>query len=168
VSVRRWPRATVWGASTAPDVAEAELAGIFSVVDRARRLLGIIARSTRRLAVLIVGCGVTAAGLVMIVTPGPGIVVIVAGLAILATEFTWAEILLERAKKQAVKAKDAAVRGGAGLLRRRRTITVEVTEVDLVEIDSPSAALHGPPTPHGHVEIVAITVTERTDTVDAD
>lgn len=99
-------------------------------MDRFRQLLGIILRSTRRLAVLVIGCAVTGAGLVMMVTPGPGIVVIVAGLAILATEFTWAEILLDRAKKQALKAKDAAVRQAGGFLRRRRTVTVEMIEVE--------------------------------------
>jgi len=103
-------------------------------VDRFRQLLGIIVRSTRRLAVLVIGCAVTCAGLVMMVTPGPGLIVIVAGLAILATEFTWAEILLERAKRQALRAKDAAVRRGAGLLRRRRTVTVEVVELDVIEV----------------------------------
>jgi uncharacterized protein (TIGR02611 family) len=159
---------------------------VFSGVDRARQLLGVIVRSTRRLAVLVVGAAVTVAGLVMLVTPGPGLVVIIAGLAILATEFTWAEILLERAKRQALRAKDAAVRQ-AGLLRRRRTITVELTEVTEVfelpttEDGSATAAageadpaeappprpLHGPPVPLGHVELLAISIVDRTETVDA-
>jgi uncharacterized protein (TIGR02611 family) len=136
-------------------------------VDRLRGLLGVIVRSTRRLAVLVVGCAVLAAGLVMMVTPGPGLVVIIAGLAILATEFTWAEILLERAKKQALRAKNAAFRR-AGLLRRRRTITIEVTE--MVELppgagDGAGGPVHGPPTPEGHVELLAITVVDEVDVV---
>jgi uncharacterized protein (TIGR02611 family) len=131
-------------------------------VDRLRGLLGVIVRSTRRLAVLVVGCAVTTAGLVMMVTPGPGLVVIIAGLAILATEFTWAEILLERAKKQALRAKNAAFRRGAGLVRRRRTIVLEVTEL----IEPPDGLVHGPPTPDGHVELLSITVVERVDIVD--
>jgi hypothetical protein len=40
----------------------------------------------------------------MLVLPGPGIVVIIAGLAILAKEFTWAERTLDKAKEQASKA----------------------------------------------------------------
>ena len=145
-------------------------------MDRLRRLLGVIVRSTRRLAVLVIGCAVVTAGLVMMVTPGPGLVVIVAGLAILATEFTWAEILLERAKKQALRAKDAAVRRGKGFLRRRRTVTIEVTElVDVSDptssvedsVDDASPALHGPPVPAGHVELLSITVTDRTEIVDS-
>ncbi|MCY2967473.1 MAG: PGPGW domain-containing protein [Planctomycetota bacterium] len=48
----------------------------------------------RKLVVLILGCSVVAVGVVMIVTPGPAIVVIPAGIAILATEFFWAKRLL--------------------------------------------------------------------------
>jgi uncharacterized protein (TIGR02611 family) len=103
-------------------------------------------RSTRRLAVLVLGCAVTAAGLVMMVTPGPGLVVIIAGLAILATEFTWAEILLERARKQAVRAKNVAVRKAGGLRRRTRRLRVrvgqQVTEVTVTELVE-----YGPPAP---------------------
>ncbi|WP_205712217.1 PGPGW domain-containing protein [Euzebya rosea] len=46
--------------------------------------------AARRVAVTVVGGVVLAAGLVMLVTPGPGLLGIVAGLAILAREYTWA------------------------------------------------------------------------------
>src|SRR4051812_50086773 len=52
-----------------------------------------------------VGTLVLVAGIIMIVTPGPAFVLIPLGLAILATEFTWARRALEKAKEQAVKAK---------------------------------------------------------------
>lgn len=110
------------------------------------RLLRFVGRSTRRMAVLLVGCGVVGAGAVMLVTPGPGLVVIVAGLAILATEFTWAEILLERAKRQARKAKDAAVEK-AGRFRRRQVVEVRVTEIDLTVDVLDVRPEHGPPVP---------------------
>jgi hypothetical protein len=48
--------------------------------------------------------GVVSAGVAMLVLPGPGILVIIAGLAILAKEFTWAERTLDKAKEQASKA----------------------------------------------------------------
>ena len=48
--------------------------------------------------VLLIGLTVLLAGIVMIVTPGPAIVVIPLGLAILATEFIWAKHLLHFAK----------------------------------------------------------------------
>ncbi|HEV8682837.1 MAG TPA: PGPGW domain-containing protein [Actinomycetota bacterium] len=58
-----------------------------------------IGRSGKRIAVTVVGFVVLGAGLVMMVTPGPGIVVILVGLAILATEWAWAERALDRAKQ---------------------------------------------------------------------
>jgi hypothetical protein len=73
-------------------------------VDGLWRVLRFIGRSTRRLAILIGGLVVVVIGIALIPLPGPGWLVVFAGLAILATEFTWAEILLERAKRQATKA----------------------------------------------------------------
>ena len=58
-----------------------------------------IGRSGKRIAVTVVGFVVLAAGAIMMVTPGPGIVVILAGLAILASEWAWAERALDRAKE---------------------------------------------------------------------
>jgi uncharacterized protein (TIGR02611 family) len=58
-----------------------------------------IGRNGKRIAVTVVGFVVLLAGLVMMVTPGPGIVVILLGLAILATEWAWAERALDRAKQ---------------------------------------------------------------------
>jgi tellurite resistance protein TerC len=45
----------------------------------------------RKCVVAIMGGTVLLIGVIMIVTPGPAIVVIPAGLAILATEFAWAK-----------------------------------------------------------------------------
>jgi uncharacterized protein (TIGR02611 family) len=63
----------------------------------------------RKVLVLLVGGSVLLAGLVMFVTPGPGWLALIAGLAILATEFTWAERLLQGAKRRAKAAKDKAL-----------------------------------------------------------
>jgi uncharacterized protein (TIGR02611 family) len=63
-------------------------------------------------AVAVAGFVLLAAGLIMMVTPGPGLVAIVAGLAVLATEFAWAERALDRAKRQAKSAADRARRLG--------------------------------------------------------
>jgi uncharacterized protein (TIGR02611 family) len=75
-------------------------------------LLRFIWRSGKRAAVFVVGVALLAVGLVMFVTPGPGILLVVAGLAVLATEFAWAEHLLDTAKSQAGKAAEK-VPGGA-------------------------------------------------------
>ena len=49
----------------------------------------------------VVGLTVLLIGLAMIVLPGPAVVVIPIGLAILATEFVWARNLLKRIKSEA-------------------------------------------------------------------
>ncbi|MCP9948352.1 hypothetical protein LUX33_07940 [Actinomadura madurae] len=55
----------------------------------------------------------------MMVTPGPGLLGIVIGLAILATEFAWAQRALHRAKTAADRAKEKALDPRT---RRRNTI----------------------------------------------
>jgi tellurite resistance protein TerC len=61
-------------------------------------------QQAKRAIKIVVGFTVLLAGLAMIVLPGPAIVVIPAGLAILATEFLWARRLLERIKQGASNA----------------------------------------------------------------
>jgi uncharacterized protein (TIGR02611 family) len=62
----------------------------------------------KRVAVGAVGGVVTVIGVVALVTPGPGWLIIFAGLGILATEFAWAGMILENAKKSATKAANQA------------------------------------------------------------
>jgi len=69
-----------------------------------------IKRSGKRVAITIAGGVVLLVGIAMLVLPGPGIVVIIAGLAILATEYVWAERLLTMAKERAIQAKDKVLR----------------------------------------------------------
>jgi uncharacterized protein (TIGR02611 family) len=64
------------------------------------------ARQTWRGVVLVVGLALVAAGLVMLVIPGPGIAAILAGLALLATEFAWARRLLSYARRRFQAARD--------------------------------------------------------------
>jgi uncharacterized protein (TIGR02611 family) len=75
--------------------------------------LKFVARSGWRLAVLVIGVVITAAGLVLLVTPGPGLLLIVAGLGILATEFAWARRLRDHAVNSAKRgARRITGRGG--------------------------------------------------------
>jgi putative transmembrane protein PGPGW len=69
-----------------------------------------IGRNGKRVGVTIAGFVVLLAGAAMLVLPGPGILVIIAGLAILATEYVWAQRLLKVAKEKANQAKDAILR----------------------------------------------------------
>jgi uncharacterized protein (TIGR02611 family) len=62
-----------------------------------------------RVGVVILGTVITLVGVVMTgPVPGPGIVIIPIGLALLALEFVWAERLLEKAVDQAERAKEKA------------------------------------------------------------
>lgn len=81
----------------------------------------VILQSSKRIAVLTVGLALVAVGLALLVLPGPGLLVIIAGLAVLATEFAWAEHLLDKAKEQATKAKDSTGSFLQRLRRRSRT-----------------------------------------------
>jgi uncharacterized protein (TIGR02611 family) len=63
-----------------------------------------------RLSVAALGFTVLTAGLVLLVTPGPGLLVIIAGLAILAHEFSWAATALDKAKARAAQARELALR----------------------------------------------------------
>jgi uncharacterized protein (TIGR02611 family) len=65
-----------------------------------------IMQNGKRIAVTIVGGVLLLAGLVFLVLPGPGFVLILAGLAILATEYVWAQRALNFAKERARQAKD--------------------------------------------------------------
>lgn len=76
---------------------------------------------TRKVVVTTVGTAVMLAGIIMLVTPGPAFVLIPVGLAILATEWDWADRWLQKAKDQARKAK-AKSDALAPKVRRRRLL----------------------------------------------
>ncbi len=69
-----------------------------------------IRRSGKRIAVTVLGFAVLLAGVAMLALPGPGWAAIFLGLAILATEYVWAQRLLKMAKEKAGQAKDAVLR----------------------------------------------------------
>jgi uncharacterized protein (TIGR02611 family) len=58
----------------------------------------MLLKTARKLVVLVIGSTVLLLGIVMLITPGPAVLVIPAGLAILATEFVWARWLLHKLK----------------------------------------------------------------------
>lgn len=73
----------------------------------------------KRFAVTLAGFALLAVGAALMVLPGPGILVIVAGLAVLATEYVWARRLLVRARHEAERAQEASV---ASLARLAGTV----------------------------------------------
>jgi uncharacterized protein (TIGR02611 family) len=60
----------------------------------------------KRIGVTVVGGLLVLAGLVLLVLPGPGFVLILAGLAVLASEYVWAQRALNYAKGKAKQASD--------------------------------------------------------------
>ena len=72
-----------------------------------RGMLRWVGRNSRRLAISIVGFVLILVGVAMLVLPGPGLLVIIGGLAVLGTEYMWARRALEIAKR---KAKETAAR----------------------------------------------------------
>jgi len=67
-------------------------------------------QQAKRLIKIVVGFTLLAAGAAMLVLPGPGIVVIMLGLALLAAEFVWARRLLDRMKEAGRTARDAVTK----------------------------------------------------------
>ena len=84
---------------------------------RDRRKLDLV----YRLAVALVGLAIVVAGLLLLPLPGPGWLIIFAGLGLLATEFTWARRLLDFARERVgrwsawVRRQSLAVRSALGL-----------------------------------------------------
>jgi tellurite resistance protein TerC len=70
----------------------------------AERLARLTLRQSRRVIALLVGSAVVLVGLIMVPGPGPGLLVVPIGLAILGAEFLWARRLLDKYKTYALKA----------------------------------------------------------------
>ena len=103
-----------------------------------------------KVVVTLVGTAVTVVGIITLVTPGPAVVIIPLGLAILATEWHWARRLLGwvRDKFQAAQARSAAT--DPAVRRRRRILSttavvvgVAVVATYLYFFDWPALAVDG-------------------------
>ncbi|HET9804281.1 MAG TPA: PGPGW domain-containing protein [Candidatus Acidoferrum sp.] len=64
----------------------------------------------RRAFRIVSGFTLLLAGVIMLVTPGPGWVTIFLGLSLLAAEFVWARRLMNRIKREGGRIKDAVLR----------------------------------------------------------
>jgi hypothetical protein len=93
---------------------------------RPGEIIRFIGRSSKRIAVTLVGAAFVLAGVVMLVLPGPGIIVVVLGFAILGTEYAWAAAALERTKRVAAQAggvaKDGVTRAARGAHGTARSV----------------------------------------------
>ncbi|MFD7135148.1 TIGR02611 family protein [Streptomyces sp. NPDC059894] len=91
---------------------------------KARRVLHL----SWQVGIFVVGLAVVVAGIIMLPLPGPGWVVIFGGMAIWATEFVWAQLVLRWTKR---KVTEAAQRALDPRVRRRNII---LTSIGLVII----------------------------------
>ncbi len=66
-------------------------------------------KQAKRLITIVIGFTVLVLGVIMLVTPGPGIAGIVLGLAMLGTEFIWAKKLMKRFEHHANNMKNSFV-----------------------------------------------------------
>ncbi|WP_328539789.1 TIGR02611 family protein [Streptomyces sp. NBC_00344] len=76
--------------------------------------------------VFLVGLAVVAAGIVMLPLPGPGWLVIFGGMAVWATEFVWAQLVLRWTKR---KVTEAAQKALDPRVRRRNIVLASIALV---------------------------------------
>ena len=65
-------------------------------------------KPAKKIAVFIIGATLIVIGVLLLVLPGPGVLVLFIGLLVLATEFEWAAKHRDRAKEHLNKLKNAA------------------------------------------------------------
>jgi uncharacterized protein (TIGR02611 family) len=93
-----------------------------------------------RIAVGVVGGLVVALGVVTIPLPGPGWLTVIAGLFVLATEFTWAERVLEFTRRHVARwtgwlgRQSVVVRLGVGLVTAAFVLGVLVVSLHLLGV----------------------------------
>ena len=90
-----------------------------------RRVLISSARTLWKIIIAVVGASVILFGVALFFTPGPAIVVIPLGLAILATEFVWAARVLRAFKERARAMMPRRADNGDDATARPRTNSVE-------------------------------------------
>lgn len=84
-----------------------------------RRLGAVSYKLARRIVIAVIGGTILLGGIIMLVTPGPGVVIILLGLAILAIEFAWAKLWLARVRHSVTPEGRQALRGQYTRLRAR-------------------------------------------------
>jgi uncharacterized protein (TIGR02611 family) len=72
----------------------------------------VSAEQVKKIFRIAAGFTLLSVGVIMLVTPGPGWLIIFLGLSLLAAEFLWARRLKERIKREGVRIKDAVIKPG--------------------------------------------------------
>lgn len=84
-----------------------------------RRFGEITYKLARRIVVAVIGGTVLVGGIIMLVTPGPGLAIVLLGLAILAIEFAWAKLWLDKVRHSVTREGREELRGHYTRLRSR-------------------------------------------------
>jgi len=84
-----------------------------------RRLGAVSYKLAKRIVVSVVGGTILLGGIIMLVTPGPGVVIIILGLGILALEFGWARHWLTKVRHSVTPEGRQALQGRYQQLRDR-------------------------------------------------
>ncbi|WP_406380147.1 TIGR02611 family protein [Streptomyces sp. NBC_01618] len=83
-----------------------------------------------QVGVFVVGLAVVVAGIIMLPLPGPGWLVIFGGMAIWATEFVWAQLVLRWTRRKVTEAAQRALDPKV----RRRNIILTVTGLVIIAV----------------------------------
>ncbi len=73
----------------------------------------------KRIAITVAGVSILAIGIVMIIAPGPALILIPVGLAILGLEFAWARVWLKRLR-ESISSRNMRNHGERAEKHRRR------------------------------------------------
>jgi tellurite resistance protein TerC len=84
-----------------------------------RRLGEVSYKLARRIVIAVIGGTLLLGGVIMLVTPGPGVAIILLGLAILAVEFAWAKLWLDKVRHSVTPEGREQLRGHYSRLRDR-------------------------------------------------
>lgn len=79
-------------------------------------------RVSRKAIVGLLGVTILIFGAVLLVLPGPGLLVIIAGLAVLATEFAWAQSTLGHAKRHYDRTKNKITSAAKNRVEQGRSV----------------------------------------------
>jgi hypothetical protein len=84
-------------------ISRIELASGFSSAGRSEKMLIKTVEQAKRWFKIVGGFTLLLLGIAMVFSPGPGLLIMLVGLGILAAEFVWAKRLLNHLKEQGVK-----------------------------------------------------------------
>jgi tellurite resistance protein TerC len=84
-----------------------------------RRFGAVSYKLAKRIVIAVIGGTILLGGVIMLITPGPGLAIILLGLAILAVEFTWARLWLSKLRHSVTPEGRQALHGHYQRFRER-------------------------------------------------